>query len=220
MAPAIITPICWFMLRPQILVGTMLLVDCLASYSRADQKEDEPLRAIQKAGAFITRDESAPGRPVVGVEFYYRTANNLKALKAFPHLKTLGLSGSFPSESDLRQLAGLKELQTLNLGQISLTRRELKSLATLKSIRRLDLRQTTFLLPRNSQPPVGKGRPVAKEKEDRSADVVGSGFIDLKELAALPKLESLKLGATHFQEGNLKELTSFKGLQELSLESN
>jgi Leucine-rich repeat (LRR) protein len=178
--------------------------------------EDDALHTVQKIGAFITRDEQAPGRPVVGVEFYGEHLNSraLTPLKQFPHLQLLGLTRWFPNESDFKDLAKLRELRSLKIGYTSFTRPDLKSLATLKGLRLLDLSQSDFFRARGFGPLAGA------KSEDRSAFVVGSGFVDLKELAALPRLESLKLDVTHFADENVKELAPFLKLRELSLESN
>jgi Leucine-rich repeat (LRR) protein len=184
--------------------------------ARANKQEDDALRAVQKIGAFVTRDEKTPGRPVIGVDFYFDgfKGSPLPLLQRFPHLRTLGLARWFPSDSEFQELAKFKELHTLKVGYGSLTVVELKSLLVLKELRSLDLPSVSLLRSRTQGPPDKNGR------EDRSNLIVGSGFVDLKVLAALPKLESLNLHATHFGDENFKDLTPLTRLKDVSLGGN
>src|SRR6185369_4088031 len=60
---------------------------------RADEAEDKAVKAIEKLGGTVKRDEKADGKPVVAVDWHYTrvTDAGLKELAAFKHLRELGL---------------------------------------------------------------------------------------------------------------------------------
>ena len=95
----------------------------------------------------VIRDDKAPGKPVVGLEFYGSpitvriTDAGLKEvnLADFKSLTTLKLSYTLVTDAGLKELAGLKGLTTLNLGAPNVTDAGLKELAALKSLTTLDL---------------------------------------------------------------------------------
>ncbi|HTI49846.1 MAG TPA: hypothetical protein VL475_02805, partial [Planctomycetaceae bacterium] len=199
------------------------------SSAQAAETEKEVVETLQKLGATVTRDERSPDHPVVGVKFNFNRVPDglLKRLRLFRQLQALDLSGSYVSEDDLKDLSHFKRLQSLSLRDCALKPAHLKILATLKSLESLDLRHSGVMIAErpdsreqdapsrpDDAPPRGGGRkprPAAREQLRSSP---------LRELAALPKLERLDLGANNLRDENLKDLAGLKHLRVLSLESN
>jgi internalin A len=84
---------------------------CLGSSARADDAEDKAATLVEKLGGKVTRDEKAPGKPVVTVRFNDPfgktkvTDVDLKELAALKNLTTLNMSGPLGTD------AGRQELQ-------------------------------------------------------------------------------------------------------------
>jgi hypothetical protein len=86
-------------------------------------KEKLAVAAIRDAGGDLIKDENAPGKPVVRVDFEwgFRRGYNLATLR--PHLERLPqlrylriTSWAKLSDADLVDLEGLKQLNTIELG--------------------------------------------------------------------------------------------------------
>ncbi len=97
-----------------------LLLVMTAGVLRADEAEDKAVKAIEKLGGMITRDEQTDGKPVIGVVFREKNV----------------------TDADLKELAALKQLQRLYLGNCKITDKGLKELTTLKELQTLYLRGT------------------------------------------------------------------------------
>ena len=204
--------------------ATLVLFMAVVPAIRADDAQSESIRALRKIGATVTQNNDASGQPVIGVEFNYNRVPGatLRLLTSFKELQTLDLSGTFMSESDLNPLLELRQLRTLRLRHATLSRTGFKILARLDRLETLDLRQSCLLRGVDTKTAGPPERPAAPGKRNAQelANFVGSGLTYLNELAALPKLHSLALGATQFKEENLKNLTGLRQLRSLSLESN
>ena len=74
-----------------VLVGVGLLLACLSGAARAD--EASAVKAVEKLGGKVTRDDKLPGKPVIGVNLGGTgvTDAGLKELKELKQLTTLGL---------------------------------------------------------------------------------------------------------------------------------
>jgi hypothetical protein len=92
--------------------------------------EDRAVKAVEKFGGSVVRDDKNPARPVVTVSFVgaeMRDAEMKEALKelaAFKDLKTLDLRGTQATQvtdAGLKELAALKDLQTLDLSSTGVT---------------------------------------------------------------------------------------------------
>src|SRR5262249_54974808 len=107
---------------------------------RADEGEDKAVKAIEKLGGSITRDEKTKGKPIVGVDLGDTTVTDpgLKELAGLKQLQTLYL-GTKVTDAGLKHLAGLKQLHSLYLSDTRVTNAGLKHLAGLKQIQRLGL---------------------------------------------------------------------------------
>src|SRR5438067_2530453 len=108
-----------------MLIGAVMLLACLSGAARAD--EASAVKAVEKLGGTVTRDDKLPGKPVIGVNFnanpHVVTDAILKELKHFKQLTTLGLGGNCFQVTDagLKELADLKQLTTLGLGRTQVT---------------------------------------------------------------------------------------------------
>src|SRR5262245_47957714 len=123
----------------RLAVPLATLVLCLSvPAARADDAEDKAVEVIENGGARVTRDEQAPGRPVVQVDFQQKvTDEDLKALAALKHLKVLLLDETSLCDSDLKHLAGLPTLEELDVGSTSVADAGLKHLAGLTNLQKL-----------------------------------------------------------------------------------
>lgn len=93
-----------------VAVLTLLVLTCKGL--RADETEDNVVRAIAKLGGSVSRDEKTEAKPVIAVDFV----------------------GTKVTDAGLRDLAALKSLRRLYLGDTPVTNAGLKELAALKSL--------------------------------------------------------------------------------------
>jgi len=126
--------------RLHVLAGCVLLL--AAAPLLADEAEDQAVKAVEKLGGKVKRDDKDPAKPVVGVGLSGAkvTDAGLKELSALKELKELDLHAC-PGVTDagLKNLVGLKELKTLYVGGTKVTDAGLKNLATLKGLQMLEL---------------------------------------------------------------------------------
>jgi len=97
------------------LVGAAMLSASLPGAARAD--EATAVKAVERLGGYVTRDDKLPGRPVTGVRLggLQVTDASLEELKAFEHLATVTLFSSPATGTGFKVLRGLKKLTTLEL---------------------------------------------------------------------------------------------------------
>ena len=114
---------------------------CLGSSAHADEAEDKAVAFVEKLGGKVTRDDKAPGKPVVRVSMYSTKVSDagLKDLAALRGLTTLDLSVTKVTDAGLKELAALKGLTTLNLRGTKVTDAGLKELVALKGLTTLNL---------------------------------------------------------------------------------
>src|SRR5262249_31639861 len=144
-----------------VVIGAAVL---LAVGEEGSVDEQKAIDALTKLGSKITRDENAPGKPVVGADLRGCVAHDsdLARLQACSELVTLNLGGTGVTDGGLKKLAALKALQMLDLtGCRKVTDVGLKQLAALQALKEVHLGGTS---------------------------VTGSG---LKELTTLKDLETL-----------------------------
>lgn len=116
-----------------------------APLTRADEAEDAAVRAVEKLGGTVSRDQTAPGAPVV-VASLDKTGvadRDLKGLAGLKQLRVLNLFGTGVTDAGLKELAALKDLQGLDLRGTKVTDRGLKVLAVLQRL------ESVFLEPAN-----------------------------------------------------------------------
>jgi internalin A len=120
------------------------------------------------------------------------TNAGLKELAAFPSLQSLAITTERVTDAGLKELAALRHLQTLRLNY-AMTGAGLKALAGLKGLRTLD----------------SGGSP--------SGGATAFNDAALKELAALPQLETLYLQWAKVSDAGMKELAALPKLHTLDL---
>ena len=98
-----------------MLVGAVMLLACLSGAARAD--EASAVKAVEKLGGKVTRDDKLPGKPVIGVSFNFKpvTDAGLKELKDLKQLTSLNLDNTKVTDAGLKELKDLKQLTSLNL---------------------------------------------------------------------------------------------------------
>ena len=81
----------------------------LGSPARADDAEDKAVAFVEKLSGTVTRDEKAPGKPVIAVDLRGRklTDAGLKELTNLKNLTTLNLAGTQVTDVGLRELTAL-----------------------------------------------------------------------------------------------------------------
>src|SRR5207249_4172664 len=98
-----------------MLVGAVMLLACLSGAARAD--EASAVKAVEKLGGNVTRDDKLPGKPVIGVNLggTQVTDAGLKELKDLKQLTTLFLNHAQVTGAGLKELKDLKQLTSLAL---------------------------------------------------------------------------------------------------------
>src|SRR5438128_612670 len=109
---------------------------------RAD--EASAVKAVEKLGGKVTRDDKLPGKPVIGVHLHEIGVTDaaLKELADLKQLTTLRLHATQVTDAGLKELKDLKQLTTLYLGSTQVTDAGLKELKDLKQLTRLNLADT------------------------------------------------------------------------------
>ena len=105
-----------------MLVGAVMLLACLSGAAPAD--EASAVKAVEKLGGRVTRDDKLPGKPVIGVNLAGTNVTDagLKELKDFKQLTSLDVSWSKQvTDAGLKELKDLKQLTRLNLADTKVT---------------------------------------------------------------------------------------------------
>ena len=104
-----------------MLIGAVILLACLSGAARAD--EASAVKAVEKLGGKITRDDKLPGKPVIGVDLYGAqvTDAGLKELKDLNQLTSLDLHQTQVTDAGLKELKDLKQLTSLNVYETQVT---------------------------------------------------------------------------------------------------
>jgi hypothetical protein len=193
---------------------TIGLVGMLTSAALfADQAENQSIKAVEKLGGVISRDDKARGKPIVGVDLGATEVTDaaLKELAGLRQLRKLSLASTQVTDAGLKAVARLRTLQTLDLGGTKITGATLKDLAALKRLQKLDLISTQVT-------DAGlKGLAALKQLQTLTLDSTPLTDAGLKTLAELRLLRTLSLNSTEISDAGLKELVKLKRLQTLSL---
>ena len=104
-----------------MLIGAVMLLACLSGAARAD--EASAVKAVEKLGGKVTRDDKLPGKPVIGVNLAGTgvTDAGLKELKDLKQLTTLYLNMTGVTDAGLKELKDLKQLTSLILTATKVT---------------------------------------------------------------------------------------------------
>src|SRR5947209_13191588 len=89
--------------------------------ARAD--EASAVKAVEKLGGKVTRDDKLPGKPVIEVNLAGSkvTDGGLKELKDLKHLTSLNLGWAKVTDVGLKELKELKQLTSLSITYTSVT---------------------------------------------------------------------------------------------------
>lgn len=180
--------------------GLLVLVASVVTV-RADDAEDKTEQRVAKlaerCGGWVTltRDETQPGRPVVGVLFFTASSDPtylkkdpevLKELAAFKHLRRLELVGLVVSKDEGQAVGGLESLESLTLtGELNAN--GAKGLTAAKKLQSISLITSAF-----------------------SADAV-------RELGNVKSLTALSISRCIQVDTMLKEIAGLKNVTTLSL---
>jgi hypothetical protein len=163
----------------------------------------------------ITRDEKAPGKPIVGVNLHDTRGlmdADLKPLAAFTNLTSLRLSECWEiTDAGMKELISFENLTTLYLCGTGLTDVGLKDVAKLKNLTTLHMTATKV---------TDAGiKELSALKNLTTLVIFNSRLTDagVKELAALQSLTTLSLYSRHITPAGLKELAALKNLTALTV---
>lgn len=119
---------------------------CAGALPALADEEAEAAAAVEKLGGVVTRDEKAPGKPVVEVSFQASTTGHpvtdkdLAVLKGLKHLKVLYLGYvTKTTDAGLVHLKGLTSLEKLTLPETDVTDAGMANLTGLKNLKSLGL---------------------------------------------------------------------------------
>ncbi len=107
----------------------------------AEDAEDQAVKAVEKVGGMVVRDDKDPAKPVVEVNLHATkvTDAGLRELAGLKRLRSLDLDDTQVTDKGLKELAALEGLQTLKLGNTQVTDAGLKELAGLMGMKSLAL---------------------------------------------------------------------------------
>jgi len=96
----------------------------------ASADEADAVKALEKAGSKIFRDDKDAAKPIVAVEMWGAGFNSdlLVHLKEFKHLQRLRLAGPWVNEKGLKELHGIKTLKVLRVRGPGVTDNAIKDL--------------------------------------------------------------------------------------------
>src|SRR5437764_318290 len=98
----------------------LVMVFCLRAPLHSGDGEAAAVKALEKIGAKITRDEQQAGKPVIGIDLARKTDavtdQTLMELAVFKQLRSLDLTGCYKiKDAGVKALAACPQLQTLSL---------------------------------------------------------------------------------------------------------
>ena len=127
--------------RPWCLLAALLLWGAAAPGVRAQGDADKALAEIQKLGGKVERDEAAPDKPIVGINFGVTQVADagLENVKGFARLKKLTLNNTKITDAGLENLKGLTELRKLYLVDTQIGDAGLEKLKGLANLQVLSL---------------------------------------------------------------------------------
>jgi hypothetical protein len=107
----------------------------------ADEAEDKAVKAVQKLGGSVIRDNKALGKPVYAVILSFTKVSDadLKGLKDIPGLKTLHLVMTKVTDAGLEEVKNCKNLEELQLTSTVITDAGLNELKELKKLQKLSV---------------------------------------------------------------------------------
>ena len=159
-----------------------------------DSNESQAMEKIELLGGEVTRDDTLPGRPVIGVNFGRESANqHIALLKSFPSLTTLDLGNIQATDEDVKELKELAKLTSLSLRTAKLTDAGFKEIGAIGSLSSLGL--GSFITDSNV-------REISRLKNLTQLNLSWARISDagMKELNRLTKLEYLDLGSTKISD--------------------
>ncbi|MFO0818342.1 MAG: protein kinase [Pirellulales bacterium] len=205
-----------------------------------DAKQSLLIERIEQMGGTLTRDETRPDRPAIGVSFYSAKLKPndllLAELQHLPDLQTLNLWGSDQVTDDgLRHVGLLKSLRSLDLGLVPIGDAGVVHLAPLKQLTNLNLSHTRVTdgalstvaslralqsLALDNVPITDEGiKPLGELTELSylnllSTKIHGTGF---RHLARLSKLNQLWLNGSPVSDEGVEHIVALAAVSQLYL---
>jgi len=180
---------------------------------QADDAVNKAIALIEERGGKLSRDEKAPGKPVIHVDLIEAHAADadLKIIVSLNRLQRLSIAGPI-TDVGLKELVFLKELRELELHSKLITEQGLKVFSALPLLDRLSL---------PSVPISAAGlKEVGRIASLRHLNLFIAPVTDdgLKELKELHRLETLNVSYSDVTDAGLKHLAALKNLRELSVD--
>src|SRR5262245_54211681 len=98
------------MLSPRLALIAVLVLAVCGMTLRADEAEDRAVKAVEKLGGKVTRDDKQPGKPVIALDLSWTkmTDTRLKDLKDLKDLQSLILHFTLVTDVGMKELRDLK----------------------------------------------------------------------------------------------------------------
>jgi hypothetical protein len=194
---------------------------------RADDAEDAAAKWVVEIGGMISRDDKAPGKPVIEVVLLTGnkkiTNEGLKELKAFKNLKWLGVFGCEQiSDEGMRHVKEVVSLERLALDHTSVTDAGFAELKDLKKLKSLSLTGSNKVTDKGTETIKGFADlevlslgGVVTEKGVTTGTITDKG---VKNLVGLKKLTYLNLAEAKLTDAAVKDIAdNMPQLQTLQL---
>jgi hypothetical protein len=187
-----------------------------AQEPKRDQAPDRVVALVERLGGQIERDDTAPGRPIVGIRLATTRVSDddLGTLRSLSSLRSLDLAQTHISDAGLDLLRGHEGLRSLVLFDTRVSDRGFASIATLTHLETLVV---------GSCDVVGPG--LAGLAALDNLRTLGLVLLDLTDLAIAPlarltHLEHLQLIDLKITDAGLEHLRGLTRLRRLSLDRN
>lgn len=174
-----------------LLILAALSLTTTASNADEDSDESKVVAKVELLGGRVTRDESLPGNPVIGVDFRKsKRLNNkfLYLLKSFKHLTTLDLSDTTISDAGMKEIHQLASLKSLTIARTGITDAGMQGINKLSNLTSLNLQSTRL---------------------------INVGFKEICELKNLTDLNLMMTRVRNIQNMNLSNLENLKELKDI-----
>jgi hypothetical protein len=219
-------------------LGCLGVLDIRAQATGGEPERDRAVALVERLGGQIERDESAPGRPVVGIRLATTRVSDVQLgeLRSLISLARLDLTQTKISDDGLARLRGHEGLRSLTLYDTRMADRGFEHVATLTNLEALyvglcgvtgpglsrlerlhDLKTLSLIDLEVTDEAIA---PLSRLNRLERLDLVELKITDagLVHLRGLTRLRELKLDANAITDGGLAHLAGLTDLQDLGLE--
>jgi Leucine-rich repeat (LRR) protein len=188
-----------------------------SSLNSPPDTETEAATKLQRRGAWIVRDESLPGKPVISIDLTLPRLSDrdLLLLRAFPQLRGLKIAEAQRiTDEAFAPLQSLRQLEELDISYVTphITHALFRHLASLTGLRKLNLSLCSGV--DDKAVASISGLTNLKWLDLHFTQVTDTGLAHLK---GLTRLEYLNLEGTNATDNGLPQLKDLVRLEQLNL---